>query len=73
MSIAVQIVCDGCGNVADCGIGEERLEVHSVRDVLRSNFGWKVGLLGGKDLCSDCVVSGRQVQPNKKRLEIVRG
>ncbi|KKM62207.1 hypothetical protein LCGC14_1524040 [marine sediment metagenome] len=72
MSIAVQIVCDGCGQAADCGIGLERLKTHAVRDVLGSNFGWETALLGGKDLCGQCVKTGQPVKP-KPNLKIVGG
>ena len=51
MSIAVQIVCDGCGLVVNCGKGVKRERVHVVRSRLQ-NEGWKID--PPVDICGTC-------------------
>jgi len=53
MSIAVQVVCDGCGISVSCGSGKDRKHAHQVRSQLRDD-GWSIGWTPNGDLCKDC-------------------
>ncbi len=50
MSIAKQVVCDGCGTARECG----DLSGTTMRQVLHREDGWTVGLYGGGDYCEAC-------------------
>lgn len=53
MSIATQIVCDGCGKSVSCGSGRDRKHPHAVRTELAS-AGWGGFGAHGMDMCGDC-------------------
>lgn len=59
MSIATQIVCDGCGKSVSCGSGRNRRHAHQVRTELAAT-GWSVSGAPDGDLCGACR------QPRKK-------
>lgn len=53
MSIAVQIVCDGCGKVVSCGSGKNRKYAHQIRNMLRDQ-GWSIDWTPHGDFCELC-------------------
>ena len=65
MSIAVQVVCDGCGKSVSCGSGKDREHAHVVRSRLR-DAGWSVSWAPDGDLCDACRPApkrSRKIQP----------
>ena len=53
MSIAVQIICDGCGKTVSCGKGKGREPAHVVRNRLIGG-GWRINGDPEDDLCESC-------------------
>jgi len=53
MSIAVQIVCDGCGTAVSGGAGKDRKHAHVIRAEL-ARGGWNVSGAPDGDLCPAC-------------------
>ena len=49
MTLMASVLCDGCGMFGDGG----KRQAHVLRERLRRR-GWRVGILGGADLCPDC-------------------
>lgn len=67
MSIAVQIVCDGCGKAVDCGSGKERKHAHQIRTKLR-DCGWLVDWTHDGDLCAECRPVSRRAEKQPAAL-----
>lgn len=55
MSLEHLIICDGCGAAID---GHRKSFAAARRNV--REMGGRVSLPGGKDLCPDCVKTGRE-------------
>lgn len=60
MSIAAQIVCDGCGQAVSCGSGRDRKYAHQVRTEL-ARAGWSVSGAPDGDLCDACRPARRKL------------
>lgn len=70
MSIATQIVCDGCGKSVSCGSGRDRRHAHAVRTEL-AGLGWRGFGAHGMDLCGACrpprkKAGARSTTPHRK-------
>ncbi len=59
MSVEYAIICDGCAGVIDASSRSAKLARSSVR-----RTGGRTNLPGGKDLCPDCIASGRDTEGN---------
>lgn len=65
MSIATQIVCDGCAKTVSCGSGRERKHAHVVRSMLKDQ-GWRIDETPEGDLCESCRPPRNTKDKNKK-------
>ena len=70
MSIAVQVVCDGCGKSVSCGSGKDRKHAHQVRSKLRDE-GWSIDWTPHGDLCGACRSPSKRVGVSSTSPEMV--
>lgn len=70
MSIATQIVCDGCGKSVSCGFGRDRKHAHAVRTEL-ARGGWSISGAPDGDLCGACRPARRKTRAGATKSEVV--
>lgn len=70
MSIAVQVVCDGCGKSVSCGSGKARKHAHQVRTKLRDR-GWLIDWTPHGDLCTACRPPSRRAEKHSTAVNSV--
>lgn len=72
MSIAVQIVCDGCGKTVSCGSGRTRKHAHQVRSKFRDK-GWLIDWTPHGDLCKRCRPPRRRTRKHSTAVNSRKG
>ena len=68
MSIATQIVCDGCGKSVSCGSGRDRKHAHAARTELAAS-GWSISGAPDGDLCAGCRTPRRKTGTGATKSE----